>query len=432
MLPIILLSVTSMLLFLFLKIFKNSFFDVGCLLIVLWTIYIFLSLIGTINLYIWKYDGLIWLVIMLYAFGIFYEIGKRYTVKNFQNRNMVGDYDHNDIILSDTSWHMLVLLIILAFAKWGYELRINGFHLYDFSTLNALSTMNHEFAVARYSGGSSSSSILQILNIATYSAPVCGGFAFSFADKKVRKLFSLASLLPILLVTLTNNTKAGLIGGGYLFIISYLISYYYKNKKWIYFKLRTIVIALALLIALLSVLLFSMMLRIGEVSSYMLSVVLKKIIVYAFGNVQSFDIWLSDYFRSSILSYGKLTYLGIADALGLAERIQGVYTSLNETSSNVYTAFRGVISDFGIFGGLIYTSLHGLFLGMAVNTIYNSALPRFSIFYSVQCIFFFAFGMFVSPWTYLSFIAAAIIFWIFIHVALRKEAVISQVLNSEY
>ena len=48
----------------------------------------------------------------------------------------------------------------------------------------------------------------------------------------------------------------------------------------------------------------------------MLSVVLKKIIVYAFGNVQSFDIWLSDYFRSSILSYGKLTYLGIADALG--------------------------------------------------------------------------------------------------------------------
>lgn len=148
--------------------------------------------------------------------------------------------------------------------------------------------------------------------------------------------------------------------------------------------------------------------------------------------MQSFDIWLSDYFRSSILSYGKLTYLGIADALGLAERIQGVYTSLNETSSNVYTAFRGVISDFGIFGGLIYTSLHGLFLGMAVNTIYNSALPRFSIFYSVQCIFFFAFGMFVSPWTYLSFIAAAIIFWIFIHVALRKEAVISQVLNSEY
>lgn len=213
MTPVILLTVVSIILLFLLKFMRNSFFDAGCLLIILWLIFIFVSLIGTINLYTWKYDGLIWLIIMLYVFGTFYGIGKRYCVKNINNRNMVGDYDHMNISVSKNSWKILVLLIVLAFVKWLYELRINGFHLSDFGSLASLSSMNHDFAVARYSGGSTSNSILQLLNIATYSAPICGGFAINYADSKLRKMLCAVSLFPILLVTLTNNTKAGLIGG---------------------------------------------------------------------------------------------------------------------------------------------------------------------------------------------------------------------------
>lgn len=60
-------------------------------------------------------------------------------------------------------------------------------------------------------------------------------------------------------------------------------------------------------------------------------------------------------------SFGAMTFLGISNVLGVVQRVQGVYTALLGTSSNVYTVFRGIVEDFGIIGGIIFISLQGFF-----------------------------------------------------------------------
>ncbi len=216
---------------------------------------------------------------------------------------------------------------------------------------------------------------------------------------------------------MTNNTKAGMIGSLLLFLSSYIIGYYSHYKTWIHFKFKTLLIVFIGFSAFLSMMLFSMMLRIGSVDAYTFYIVMQKIVIYAFGNVQSFDIWLSRFYEIGNNTFGAMTFLGVADTLGVIERIQGVYTDLLGTSSNVFTVFRGIISDFGIIGGTLFVMLQGFFLRIAANSIHDSSNPYFSVSVASSIVFFFTFGMFISPWTYLSFILAFCIFMVYVSIA---------------
>lgn len=202
-------------LLLLVKKIGRTFANAALLLVLVWSIYILASMLGTNGHYKWNYAGVIWLIFMLYLYSIFYFLGNRYVIKGFTNRDLYIDVDHSEFHISKTAWSMLYILVFLAFAKWAYELKINGFHLAEINNINALASMNHELAVARYAGDSQGNTVLQLLNVATYAAPACGGFSLNFAIHSTQRWISLISLIPILFVTLTNNTKAGLIGGGY-------------------------------------------------------------------------------------------------------------------------------------------------------------------------------------------------------------------------
>lgn len=76
------------------------------------------------------------------------------------------------------------------------------------------------------------------------------------------------------------------------------------------------------------------------------------------------------------LQYGAMTFMGIANALGLADRKLGLYRDLvyfgrlNKTSrSNVYTIFRLLIDDFGIIGALAFLFILGFISSKAVAFI---------------------------------------------------------------
>lgn len=395
-----------------------------------WSIFIFVSLLGSIALYEWDYYGIFWLYLAFLFLNVSFSFGGpfHFVVSKWNKKTK----DAGNIVLeniSSVSWSLLLVLIFLGLTKWAFQVYTNGFSLTDFLSLDNLADMNHEFAVSRYSGdggeGGLAGTIISVLNAMVYAAPLCGGFSYPYATSKRKKMIAVASILPAFLVTMTNNTKAGMIGCLLLFFSSYLIGYYSRKKKWPQLRMKTIVLILLGFMAFLSMMLFSMMLRIGSIDVYTFSIVMQKIIVYAFGNVQSFDIWISRYYETESLTFGTMTFLGIADTLGLAERVQGVYTALLGTSSNVYTAFRGIVSDFGIVGGLFFVALQGFLLRIAVNSIHDSYNPFFAAAFAVSVVFFFTFGMFVSPWTYLSFIIPffILLFYLFVayHGANRKK-----------
>lgn len=416
---IIILFIASFLLVYLAKYMNGNIMAPSGFLSLFWSIFVFASLIGSISLYDWDYYGIFWLYLALLSLNVSFAVGTPFhlVIKKWDQKKKRIELSK----ISSFSWTALVILIILGLAKWAFQVYTNGFSVTDFLSLDNLADMNHEFAVNRYSGeggeGGLAGLVISVLNAMVYAAPLCGGFSYPYAAEKKKKIIAAISLLPAFLVTMTNNTKAGMIGSLLLFFSSYLIGYYAKQKKWPQLRIRTVILLVLGFIAFLSMMLFSMMLRIGSIDIYSFSIVMQKIIVYAFGNVQSFDIWLSRYYENESLTYGTMTFLGIADTLGLAERAQGVYTALLGTSSNVYTAFRGIVSDFGLVGGLLFISLQGFLLRVAVNSIHDSYNPFIAATFSVSVIFFFAFGMFVSPWTYLSFIMAFFILLFYLFVA---------------
>lgn len=423
MLAFLLIILASFFLLMLARKLGGSSFSILYIIVAFWVFLTCISIIGTIGLFSWEYEGVLWLYINLLLFSLAYFIGSKYYVKVYNGDDL---QDFRILKLTRMSDAFFIGLIIMAFVQWIYQVYSFGFNLLSFTSLASLAEMNNSLAVERYSGTASLNIVVQILSIALYAAPVCGGFSYPFAGGFKRKAISVLSLCPVVLVTLTQNTKATFIGGLLFFISGIVIGFYCKNHEWLSFSIKKIIILLLGFCAFIIFMLISMMLRIGELSIYTLAVVLQKLVVYAFGNIQSFDIWFANYSAYENTTYGAMTFLGISDMLGLATRVQGVYTSLTGTASNVYTAMRGIITDFGYIGGTIYLMLQGLILGLAVNTVKHSIKPSISIFFAVSVIFFILFGLFVSPWSYRSFILTMVVFFLYLSLAFSRKNVLIQ------
>lgn len=382
-----------------------------------WIISVLASLVGTITLYSWDYTGVFWIYASLLLFCLAYFAGAPFYIVIRHQKKQVFKLKK----VTFFSWVFLSILVILGIIKWGLQVYTNGFSLANFFSLETLAEMNHEFAVNRYSGnggeGGAAGAIISILNAMVYSAPLCGGFSYPYADKSKKKILAVGSLVPSILVTLTNNTKAGMIGSFLLFFSSFFIGYYCKHGEWFKIRFKNIVWGIVGFLVFLGSMLFSMVLRMGSVNLSTFSIALQKVIIYAFGNIQSFDIWFSRYYGDESNFYGMMTFLGIADTFGLMERVQGVYVALLDTSSNVFTVFRGIVSDFGMLGGIIFTAFLGFLFRISVNSIHKSNNPCISITFAISVLFFFTYGMIISPWTYLSFIVAFFILLVYVAMA---------------
>lgn len=419
---LIIMILVSAILYFFSKLVSTNGVGMLPFIILFWSLQIILSYAGTLGAYEWGYKGVLWLYIMMFFLVASWYIGKKTT----ENKNDVNyeDYDNNYTI-SNIAWMLLDVLIILGIIKWIYEISLNGFHLRDFFSLNSLATMNNSFAVARYSGGANQNQVTQILNIAVYAAPLIGGFALNFSQEMKQKWNCICSVFPALLVTLTVNTKATLIGAIILYISGYMTSYHLKNKEGIRLKPKIVLTVIVVIIGFALLMVFSMMLRIGEISGRTFAIVMRKLVIYIFGNVQTFDVWLSDYWKDSTFTNGGMTFLGVSSSLGLMTRVQGVYTSLQGTSSNVFTAFRGIIEDYGSVGGIIFTSLIGFITGLSEGIIYRAnKIKELACFIMSATCFFFVYGFIISPWTYLSYIFAMIIFGIWMSIARRNSVIL--------
>lgn len=325
----------------------------------------------------------------------------------------------NQQTISNLAWFYIEALIVVGMWRWIYEVSLYGISLNNFFSIDSLAEANNLIAVARYSGGGVTNLLTQIGNIVIYAAPICGGYSFVYAKNFFQKVVSAASLLPEFLILLTNNTKAGFIGCLILWGAAYFIGYNEKNGGAPKINLKVFLTIGSLFIAFFGITFFSMMLRIGTISASTAKIVAQKYIVYACGQVQSFDVWLGHYYDAfAEKTLGQYTFFGVLNTLGIATREQGIYSSLPMTSSNVFTAFRGMIEDYGILLSFVIILITGYLVGILYS---RQKMGGSSKVFLLSTYFFFIFGLFVSPWSYMSYIVAVLMFGPFDHLAKRKD-----------
>ncbi|MBU2622668.1 MAG: oligosaccharide repeat unit polymerase, partial [Proteobacteria bacterium] len=245
--------------------------------------------------------------------------------------------------------------------------------------------MTHAFSVARYAEDYAPPPLItQLFLIGVFSSPILGGIIFAVRRSKLDLCLSLLSILPALLIFATQTTRSAfslafiLWASGYF---SCVVLLHGRSVRLFTKKVRFLLLGLVLLV----VILFSVgqILReggtpdIGTISDVLASPNTRASI---FGHISVFSQWfVEEWYNPKGPTFGAFSVAGVFDILGIHKRDAGLY--INQiievepgASTNIYTTFRGLISDFTLVGSLIFLYVVGIITGWAYYRVGKGAL----------------------------------------------------------
>lgn len=331
-----------------------------------------------------------------------------------------------------------LLLLILAVVFHLLDLKVQGFPV----GIDALSSAG-EYAGRRYAGELKENIFQKLALLASFQVVIFGGLAFGGVSRKISKIIVLfLAFTPSVLVMLLQSAKGLLFLSAALFVGAWLITKVFAND----FRLPQVPLAPALLgvFVLFSLVVASFVARIGsdvDILKYYLA-------SYSSGHFFAFSDWFSDrYFGDSLfrgydqseLQVGFYTFMGFFRALGDVRPVpMGIYDEFfvidGVMMTNIYTAFRGLIVDFGLLGSLVFAVLVGLIANLS---FYFLLLKRFSVAAVVVFIYMVALiyqSYAVSSLTWVSVPVSAVITAVLIflfRMSLRYSFVLGKSQNSE-
>lgn len=385
----------------------------GRLFTYFWSGQILLLIIGGYGYLLFKYSGILFILLCIVTFNLGASLIKKNKISTAKIQ-----------LKSAIRFNVRKLLrLVLTFALLGfispiYDLMSHGFDLSGLFDLTSVLEMNNGMSVDRYSGDENSGGVfVKLLSVLGSLSPLLGGFVFNLVSIRREKLMCTITFLPALFGSLTQGAKMGIIASVFLFFSGYIVCGFLLNKT-LNFKIKYFVWGVLCTVAFFSVLLISMMFRIGKFDIDTFEIVKVKFISYAFGHLPAFDIWFdSQEIIPETMSFGGKMFLGITNFLGIMKREQGMYQDFITISNmgdetNVFTIFRVFIDDFGIIG----TPLFCFFLGVFFQQTYVKC--RYLINYKLSAtllvaFYFMVFWSFVtSVFVYTTYLVTFIMFYI--------------------
>lgn len=312
--------------------------------------------------------GIIYVVICL----VIFNCGSIYAGKVFTKENAMP------VSFSISRLNkILSILVVIGVVCLFMDLVKQGFSLIDL-ILNFFATTN-EFMSKRYNGTADNGIFISIGNILAYVTAVLGGIVYS-SDKQWTSVFK--GLVISLGITLIRSSKGSLLLSLVFFVGSNLVTVGKSGVsafKLIYWKRYLFVGGLLLMVLVVSFI---------SRGAYELSVEKAFINVsdylarYSSGHLFAFSDWFEDYLNGGVdynsFNYapGFLTFMSIFQMLGNTDYVApGIYTEyFNDgiVKSNIYTIFRGLITDFGLFGTLLFWLIFGIFSNLIYALVKSS------------------------------------------------------------
>lgn len=233
----------------------------------------------------------------------------------------------------------------------------------------------------------------------TYIASIFGGLYYSMVRTRKRRLvILLMAFSPSLALILLQGSKGMIFISIAFFVGAILITDIYKNQLSLLTASR-IKKTVPYVVVIMVILIFAFYAR----GLYLLDTasVTDKLIIYfnsyVNGHLYAFSDWFSYYlglehkneYESVGPTFGFYTFMSLFQLLGDSRYVPAgtygeflVYDSVLQ--SNIYTFFRGVITDFGLAGSILFS----LLTGFIVNTLfYLLLISRFNALAIVSFVF---------------------------------------------
>lgn len=381
------------------KIKRYSIWAPGGVFALMWCGFSMFSVIFLASSYDFEYKGILWICVAVFTFLV-----PQMCILPIK----CGVVIENKRDVPYLSWVVVICVVLGAFSSNFYSLLNLGVRLEMFLDFALWREFVHSVAVKHYAAELSHSTIEQVLNVFVYMAPLCCGYLLPYASKLWKKIVCFLCFIPPLLAMLIMSSKLAFIASILFWGISYYISFLVKNKRFVTLNNKQFVWLSGIAIVFFALIYLSFVLRVGEQMTASLNkILIEKIGVYACGHIQAFDIWF-DRTRHQSLGLGIYSFRAISSKLGLASKEAGVYELMEGVCSNVYTPFRPLIEDYGIWGSLLVIYVLGIIVALSCKKILQNRniIGQITLFFVLLSLLYFV----VSPWTYTTYILAFICF----------------------
>lgn len=213
--------------------------------------------------------------------------------------------------------------------------------------------------------------LVRALAIAVFPGAILGGMSYLFAKTRTRKILCFAALVPALLFSLLNATRANTLMAIVLGLSGYLSMRISATTRRLIYKKTLLIGAASVAIASLFFFAVNAVREHKEDSDLAIAIEWPRIKAAGLGYLADFSYWIDhpDDRSFNQLTFGAYTFGGVFDALGAKERESGVYRDFvrldAEQDNNIFTAFRGAIQDFSLTGAAAVFLLFGFVSGYA-------------------------------------------------------------------
>ena len=346
-----------------------------------WFLYVFLPLIIAFEAPVSPF-AIVYILLFCLMFSVSsYLFNWRLAIDQNKKKRQLGYYiDKKDIVF------ILIALSFLAALSTLIGVLKQGISLEQILA-NPIS-IGGIYASKRYSSEIDKNVFSQVGLSLSYVVVVLGGLLYGArANLKSREYLIPLAFLPALTVMILQSAKGLFAFSIFLFIGGILIARVYSQRLYLFslsdFKRLSIygLLGVPFIIA-------SFLSR-GLYNAGSLEVVLDKLryylVTYSSVHLPAFSDWFSErYFNVSIMSYkqeyftlGFYTFTSFFRLAGDDRDVpMGVYDEFFQygeyIKGNLYTVFRGLITDFGLLGSLTYA----LLLGLICSAMYWFLLVR--------------------------------------------------------
>ena len=228
---------------------------------------------------------------------------------------------------------------------------------------DALLRLGGRYSLARYTLQQGPPPSVAVLTYFIFPAVVLGGQLFALAASRRTRLFALAPLAVVALTGFTTAVRSGALLAAVMWLGAYLAMRVSRSRgqERLLTSRRLLVAVMGglTLIGFSSVLLW---VRGGAVSTADPVHLATRSLSAFFGSLAAFSEWVASGAPTQ-RALGAFTFAGLFDRMGLAERHQGLYSTFvsfpSGLGSNIYTAFRGLLDDFGLVGTWLLSAVGG-------------------------------------------------------------------------
>jgi oligosaccharide repeat unit polymerase len=236
------------------------------------------------------------------------------------------------------------LVIILGFVNLSIIVNNTNSSFLDIFSFEGIIHIAQESTGIRYGSNSTTHSGNPILLALTLWLI----FRVGTTTRLIKGYIQILPFIPLIMYTLLTTEKYPCILGILFYVSGILIS----NEKKEYRKILKSKIKYGIILSLLMGLSIFIRGYTGTIND-----IFDVGLNYLLAQYNSLGYWYLE-MKSSDFSFGKFTFIGPLSYLGLVERENGVFTEtlvLNGLESNLFTAFRYVIQDFGVFSPFVFS-----------------------------------------------------------------------------